>query len=269
LPAGRGPIRCRERAPARGEAEAVDAEPWRHFYESDFQAFWALVLLPALFLVYAATRGRALAERSALPEARFAFAWSLVFAIETIADPLASGPLARALSLSDAAKQAVMLVFVLLGDFRVWLLAVALAMGRARLARAALASAGLTLVVPIAAFATDAALRARWPSLPGQVLWLVYELGFLAFALRVRAALLPRLAGAASRLRVPRALLAYAAVYYALWALADVLILAGVDAGWLLRVIPNQLYYAVFVPFAFWLCLRPEPRRRDASPVEG
>jgi len=242
----------------------VDAEPWRHFYESDLSSVWALVALPALFLVYLAARGRALAARSGLAEARFALAWSLAFALETIADPLVTGPLARALSLADAAKQAVMLAFVLLGDFRVWLLAVALAMGPTRLARAALASAGLTLVVPIAAFATDAALRSRWPGLPGQALWLVYELGFLAFALWLRAAALPRLAGDGARLRVPRAVLAYAAAYYALWALADAMILAGLDAGWLLRLIPNQLYYAVFVPFAFWLVFGSDRRRATA-----
>ena len=44
----------------------------------------------------------------------------------------------------------------------------------------------------------------------------------------------------------------YAAVYYALWATADVLIqVLDLDVGWALRVIPNQLYYAFYVPFAY------------------
>jgi len=44
--------------------------------------------------------------------------------------------------------------------------------------------------------------------------------------------------------------LAYLALYYALWAGADVLIqIAGLDVGWLLRVVPNQLYYAFWIPF--------------------
>ena len=34
------------------------------------------------------------------------------------------------------------------------------------------------------------------------------------------------------------------------------LILAGVDFGWGLRVLPNQLYYAFFVPFAYLRCAR-------------
>jgi hypothetical protein len=47
--------------------------------------------------------------------------------------------------------------------------------------------------------------------------------------------------------------MAYVAVYYALWALADVLILVGrLDAGWGLRVIPNQLYYALYLPFVYF-----------------
>ena len=43
----------------------------------------------------------------------------------------------------------------------------------------------------------------------------------------------------------------YVLVYYGLWASADVLILSGVDAGWLLRVVPNQLYYALWTAFVY------------------
>jgi hypothetical protein len=78
---------------------------------------------------------------------------------------------------------------------------------------------------------------------PSQVLWLVYETLFAALALTLRA----RAANPA-----PRAILLYAFTYYALWAAADVLILAGVDAGWGLRAVPNQLYYSLTVPFAWW-----------------
>jgi hypothetical protein len=49
-----------------------------------------------------------------------------------------------------------------------------------------------------------------------------------------------------------RALLRYVELYYALWATADLLIVSRVlDWGWALRVIPNQLYYAFWVPFAY------------------
>ena len=55
------------------------------------------------------------------------------------------------------------------------------------------------------------------------------------------------------RRRGLQAVAGYVALYYALWALADVLILVfGLDAGWLLRVVPNQLYYAFWLPFVWF-----------------
>jgi hypothetical protein len=44
-----------------------------------------------------------------------------------------------------------------------------------------------------------------------------------------------------------------------LWASADVIILAGVDAGFGLRLAPNIMYYVGFVPFA-WLTAPEELR---------
>ncbi len=228
----------------------MHAETWRAFYESDLQSLYALVATPAAFLAYLLARP----VRSTDPQARFVALWSLAFAVETILDPIATGPLARGLALSDGAQQAVMLLFVLLGDWRVLLLVFALAAPPERRARAFARSAGLTLVVPVFAYLTDFRLRLLWPELPGQALWLVYELGFAALALGLRQLVLPRLAAGArdAERRVLRALLAYAAAYYALWAAADASILAGIDAGWAVRVLPNQLYYAFTVPFVFF-----------------
>lgn len=41
-------------------------------------------------------------------------------------------------------------------------------------------------------------------------------------------------------------------VQYALWASADVVILAGYEIGHLLRMVPNLMYYALFLPFVVW-----------------
>jgi hypothetical protein len=50
---------------------------------------------------------------------------------------------------------------------------------------------------------------------------------------------------------------AYVTLYYGLWALSDTLwITTSLDAAWLLRMVPNQLYYAFFVPFVWWACSR-------------
>lgn len=229
---------------------------WHALYQSDLQSVYSLIAAPAAFLVYACTRGRERATRSADPQARFVWIWSVAFSIETILDPVATGPLARGLGLSDAVREAVMLAFVLLGDWRVLLPVFALATAPGRRASGIARSAALTLVVPAFAYATDQLLRVPWPALPGQVLWLVYELAFLALALALRALAVPRLGAAPRASRALRGLLAYAAGYYALWALADTILLAGVDVGWGLRILPNQLYYALCVPWFYFAYFR-------------
>ena len=226
--------------------------PWHALYQGELQSLYALVAVPVLFLFYLAARGRERAARSDDPQARFLLHWSVAFTLLAIGSRIATGPLSR--GLPGAAQTAVSLAFVLLGDWRVLLAAFALASPPARRARAFAWSAAATPVVPVLAYATLAGLRSAWPALPGQALWLVHELGFLALALALRAWALPRLAAEAApqALRVPRAVLAFAIAYYLLWATADVLILAGHDAGWALRMLPNQLYYAFTVPFVYF-----------------
>jgi hypothetical protein len=247
---------------------------WRELYQSDLQGAVAVTIVPLLFLLYLAWTERERAGGVVPAAARFVRVWAGTFAVLTIVDPLAGGPLMRLLGLGDApAATIVMVAFVLLGDFRVYLLVFTLmtyagarhdtrvadpvyaARDALRLVptRAAVAAALATLIVPIVAFSVDRALRVRHPDLPAQSLWLVYELAFLAGALVLRAWVVPARVPivAPGLLAYLRALLTYVAAYYALWATADVLILAGLDAGWALRMVPNQLYYAFWVPFAY------------------
>jgi hypothetical protein len=200
-----------------------------------------LLVAPALLLGYLlASRRR---RTAATPVARFVYGYVLVFSVETLIDPIATGPLVRVAGLPDAAATASGLLFVLLGDFRVFLLVFHLADG-ARDLRAALLRAALwTPVVPVAAFAISAALSAALGELPDQVLYLVHEVLFVGMAMWLR-----KLSTHDVRLRRAAT---YVAVYYALWAAADVTILLGHDAGWLLRVLPNQLYYSFWVPFVY------------------
>ena len=224
---------------------------WQAFYQSDLQSVLAPIVLPALFLLWRAFDRAKEDPGLAAGHARFVRGWALGFAALCIVDPLASGPGARALGLGDAAASALLFVLVWLGDFRVFLLAFALASPtgarRGALLRAAAASFG----VPIVAFSTQRALAALRGPLPAQALWLIYELAFCALALGLRAAWVKQRVAAAPLRRYLRAVLGFVATYYALWAASDVLILAGVDAGWGLRALPNQLYYGLFVPFAF------------------
>lgn len=161
-------------------------------------------------------------------------------------------PLGRA---SPSVRTAVSLFFVLAGDFRYFAVSDLVAGDKGRsLARAL----GLAFVVPVVA------LPLRLLDAPERVLWLAYEGAFVVFALVLRAVLWPRWLGARSAppeaVRAVRALTTFQIVQYGLWALADVLLLADLGVGWLLRLVPNTLYYAVFVPFAWWWTAEARPR---------
>jgi hypothetical protein len=235
----------------------LDAATWQGFYEGDLQGLYALLVVPILFLFYRLARGRPTGGLLSGAEG-FVDGYAVAFALETIVDPIATGPLARLLGIAEGAGgTALMLLFVLLGDFRVYLVVfavIAIAQGR-RWTSALGAAAGWTLVVPIAAYGVNRAWRAVVVGLDANSIWLVYELFFVAVALALRTRLVPA--------RVPvtqpavraflRTMLLYAAVYYGLWALADALIqIGGYDIGWLLRIVPNQLYYAFWVPVVYF-----------------
>jgi hypothetical protein len=188
--------------------------------------------------------------------AGFVDAYAIAFALETMLDPVATGPVTRALGLTAGTSTAVLVLFVLLGDFRVYLLVfalIAIAHGHRWTAAVPLAAAA-TCAVPLVAYTLDALLHRAVAGVADNSIWMVYEGLFVAVALAVRAYAVPRRGVADARLAAYlRALLLYVAVYYALWASIDVLIqLAGLDVGWLLRVLPNQLYYSAWVPVVFF-----------------
>jgi len=172
----------------------------------------------------------------------------VVFTFEIVADALATG------ALSPIPKGApwgtpVAVAFVILGDFRYFLLVERFA-GKDRGGAAVLgAAAAWAFVVPVVSFV----LRNAMPSLaaPARVTYLTYELLFLALALALRLAVLPRrAAGAAPEVR--RWLMevtVFEVVQYGLWATADIVILSGAEVGLLLRLVPNAMYYAFFLPF--------------------
>jgi hypothetical protein len=228
---------------------------WQAFYESDTQAVYAVVTLPAAFLGYLALRRSSAGPGLSPDHAAFVRRYCIAFAFLTILDPLVTGPLVRALG-GPATKAELVLscFFVLLGDFRIFWLLFRLCGPRVGGA-AALEAAGWTLVVPAVALSLRAVLGVAFPKLPENTIWLVYELCFAALAVALRVWLLPRRMTASfpALRRFAQAVAGYAAVYYALWALSDALILGfGFDAGWALRVVPNQLYYAWYVPLVWF-----------------
>ena len=139
--------------------------------------------------------------------------------------------------------------FVLAGDFRYLLLwEAATPDGRIAItARGLMRAVVLTAIVPILAQLASAGRETR-------VLFLVYELSFCALT----AALL-RFHPKSRELPWVRAVSRFVLLYYGLWAASDVVILAaGADAGFALRVIPNLLYYGGLV--AAIARLAPAPR---------
>jgi hypothetical protein len=248
----------------------VSVASWYEIYASDLQGVYALWVVPTIFLVYLLTTRRRRELSLVAPGAtRFIRAYAVAFTVETIVDPLASGPLLRWLGLAGGwPATAVTIVFVLLGDFRVFLLVFFLTtVGRRRstgrpaevgLGGVAGRAAAWTLIVPLATVAAWSVLKVVVHNLPAHSIWLVYELAFVVMALVLRGRVVPgEVPSSRPELRAYlRDVTAYVALYYALWAGADVLILAAdVDEGWALRMLPNQLYYALYVPLAYGLFL--------------
>jgi hypothetical protein len=199
------------------------AEPGR------FEAFYASALQHPLLLWLAAAAGLAIALRRRDLHAsvrRYAVA---LFALSVLDAWLTTHP----------HGSVVPLFFVIAGDARyLLLLEAARPTGAIAIAPRGLARAlALSLVVPIVSQLLTSALAG--PGAQPRVLFLIYELLFCALALallrwhpNVRA--LPWLRG------VTRFVL----LYYALWATADIVLLATrADLGFALRVVPNALYY--------------------------
>jgi hypothetical protein len=146
--------------------------------------------------------------------------------------------------LSGAAASLVPLAFVLVGDFRYFLfIEIAQSDGTIRMSGGALARAiAWTLAVP---FASQLVTRALGSD-DSRVLFFVYETLFVFVSVGIALLYLPR---RSDTVRWTRQVTRFVIGYYALWAAADAIILAtGADVGFLLRVLPNVLYYGGLVP---------------------
>ena len=158
-------------------------------------------------------------------------------------------------ALEGAAASWIPLLFVLLGDFRYFFFVeAARADGTLAVTRKTLAVAGAwTILVPIGSQLVVHAIGSEEP----RVLFLVYETLFMMLSLGLYAAYLPRHAQA---VRWTRRVTLFVFIYYGSWAFADAIILcSGADAGFLVRMVPNVLYYGGFVPAVAWTAPRTGP----------
>lgn len=240
-------------------------------YQSDLQSLYALLVAPIAFLAWRATRPTEYAG-ARVPEAgRFVSRLTLCFAVLTMVDPICTGPLNDLPILRGTfGATLVMFFFVLLGDLRVLLLVIGVARPEHALGKQLGWAAAATLIVPIATGVLYGALTLSVDDLHGQWLWMIYEAGFAALCIGLSRRWLPRTLDGdparAAKSSFLREALAYSAAYYVLWLWADVLIvLGGLDLGWGVRIVPNQLYYALWTPIVYFRFFAGP----GASPVAG
>lgn len=154
---------------------------------------------------------------------------------------------------------------VIAGDYRYFALIELHRDGAAPFARLApwLRAVPFAFVVPV----ISAIPQKLWPErfVEPRNIFLLYEVCFVVFALALRAWILPR-----TLARTPEPvrrwlleLTSFELTHYALWAIADVVILSGATWGHLLRIVPNLLYYAGYLPFVWWRAPREDRARLD------
>ncbi len=208
---------------------------------------------PGFAFVAAILFGIALASRR-----RFLVGWAIVFTIEILADALATGMLSP-VPPGSSLMTGLGIAFVILGDFRYFLLLEHCIASKPEDAltgrglgpvRAWVPAVIVAFVVPL----TSTAIREIFPGTfkdDNRNTFLLYESLFLALAVVYRVVVVPRRAPAALRGYLLR-LTEFELVQYALWVTADLLIIfARTDVAFLLRLAPNVMYYALFLPFAW------------------
>lgn len=178
----------------------------------------------------------------------------VLFAFVAAADALLGGGLSPLTRAPKTVSTVVAFAFVVLGDLRYFLLLVRFS--RQRLdGRAWLTAAGLSLTVPLVVTPLFLA------KVPDRYLWLTYEAAFVALALAIRQVALPRVRGSVAprTARYLTELTTFEIAQYGLWVAADLVLLSGSSFGYVVRLVPNLLYYGAFLPFVWWRA--PEPLR--------
>lgn len=233
---------------------------WQAFYGQPLIGTWLLSAVAACFLGALTARGFAAGAGVEPRLTGFVRVWAVVFALDAVLDPIATSVFGWS-----------MLPFVLLGDYRVFALALVVMQPARPRAGVLLEAAGWTLIVPAFAYGSYRAIEAVHGPQPEAILWLIYEAAFVALTIVLWRRVVPARVDA-SRDGVRRYLGAVAGIvisYYALWATADVIILSGADWGWALRIVPNLLYYGAFVPFAYARFFASGPSARTSSSVQA
>lgn len=178
----------------------------------------------------------------------FLRAWQLAWAIEIVLDASLTG-FATPLHGHPGAERVASIVFVILGDLRAYLLLERLASPSRAWPATWARALGWSLVASVAVAVATRLTPAVFPST--RHVFLFYESLSIALFALWRFAIVPRL-GPSAPASLARDVATFFLVQYALWASSDVLILSGIDLAYLLRIVPNVLYYGLFVAFVAW-----------------
>ena len=202
---------------------------------------WGAAVL-SLFLLWAQRSNR----RGVLTHGGARLVWPamVVFQLAIMTDALFTGGLTPVNSKSGLSA-GLSVLFVVLGDLRFFIL-FEQQQKRPSDHHGWWRAIAWSLLIPVAS------LPARW-LWPGnsRALFLTYELMFAALSASWLWLRVPKIEDERQRAWLKRLTL-FELVQYASWSTADILILSGVEVGILFRLVPNTLYYAAFVPFA-WL----------------
>lgn len=245
-------------APQRSVFDLIYDSPWHHP-----MLCWMATPLVLFLLLQGRPRRDAKAKVQALWQ--LALAGQLLIAL----DALCTGSFSP-FAPDSAASSVVAFLFVLVGDLRYFVLLERFSRPQApRPMRVVGRALALAMLTPVTFQLLSMAVPAAFTEPRHK--FLAYEVLFLLLLAAVRGILLPRRFAAsgpsaddsAAQKRWLLRLTGFEAVQYGLWVLADILILAGERAGLLLRLVPNVLYYLVFVPLAYFSAppsLRPTRR---------
>jgi hypothetical protein len=221
---------------------------FKSFYDSSWHHPGFALAAALVFVVVLAARRR------------FLVAWALLCFVETAVDAIFTGGWSPARGTS--LERPLGITFVILGDLRLFL-AIEWVLSRGPRAvglpdlRALARAVPVAFVVPVLSTLPIQVLPQLFPQDDPFALhriFILYEAMFLGLWAVLRFVVFPRrLASAPPEVRRwVFGLLSFFAVQYATWVLADAFILGShADVGYLLRLVPNVLYYALFVPFAY------------------
>ena len=185
-------------------------------------------------------------------DASWLWRFALSFQLLIVIDALWTGAWAP-LPAEHPLTVAMAVLWVIVGDFRFFWLVEHFTDERRRTLRSLVRATGWAMLVPV----VTAVLKRLGPQVLAvpRVTFLLYESLCVLLLLVLRFVVLPR------RLRGERPevarwlsrLFAIELAQYMLWVGCDVLILGGLRAGLLVRIVPNFLYYVVLLPAAYFL----------------